>query len=62
MATTKQLLSEIEALRKKLQKIIDLSGGNLLSQDVIKTSEKLDRLLVQYLKENAKRSKNKPND
>jgi len=46
-----QLLNEIEALRKQLHKVIELSDGNLLSEDVLKASQKLDKLLVKYLKE-----------
>jgi len=46
-----QLLVEIEALRKHLQKVIELSGGNLLSEDALELSKKLDSLLVKYLKE-----------
>jgi len=46
-----QLLNEIEALRKQLHKVLEMSGGNLLSQDVLESSQKLDKLLVKYLKE-----------
>jgi len=46
-----QLLVEIEALRKQLHKVIELSGGDLLSDDVLELSKKLDNLLVKYLKE-----------
>jgi len=45
------LLIEIEALRKHLHKVIELSGGDLLSEDVLELSKKLDSLLVKFLKE-----------
>ncbi|MGI6224772.1 MAG: aspartyl-phosphate phosphatase Spo0E family protein [Peptococcales bacterium] len=44
------LLKEIENLRSQLQKVIELSGGNLLSKDVLETSQQLDKLLAEYLR------------
>lgn len=55
MDVTEQLLIEIEDLRKQLHKILELSGGDLLSEEVIKSSQKLDKLLVEYLKEMSKK-------
>jgi len=45
-----ELLSkEIETLRQQLHKVIELSGNDLLSEEVLKSSQQLDRVLVQYL-------------
>lgn len=55
MEFTERLLIEIEDLRKQLHKIIEFSGGDLLSEEVIKSSQKLDKLLVEYLKEKGKK-------
>lgn len=51
MTSNTPLLIEIEALRKHLHKVIELSGGDLLSEDVLELSKKLDSLLVKFLKE-----------
>lgn len=55
MDNNSQLLTEIERLRKQLHKIIELSGGNLLSEEVLKSSQQLDKLLVQYLTQQKKK-------
>lgn len=54
MENNTELLNEIEALRKQLNKVIELSGGDLLTDEVLKFSQKLDKLLVQYLIEQGK--------
>ncbi|MDK2822704.1 MAG: Spo0E like sporulation regulatory protein [Clostridia bacterium] len=54
-----QLLKEIELLRSQLHKVIELVDGNLISEDVIQISQKLDQLLVEYLK-TIKEEKEKP--
>ncbi|MFZ5944410.1 MAG: Spo0E family sporulation regulatory protein-aspartic acid phosphatase [Bacillota bacterium] len=54
MENSKELLIEIEKLRAQLHKIIELSGGNLLSAQVLEASQKLDRVLVTFLKNEKK--------
>lgn len=54
MNKSKDLINEIEILRKQLHKVIDLSGGDLLADEVLEISQKLDQLLIDFIKKEDK--------
>lgn len=48
MAELQDLLNDIEALREKLQKLIEKKQGNLIDPDVVAVSKILNATLNEY--------------
>ncbi|NLM12496.1 MAG: aspartyl-phosphate phosphatase Spo0E family protein [Epulopiscium sp.] len=49
-----ELRAKIEQVRERLNHLIDWDGSNISDLEILKLSQKLDDLLVEYLKEQHK--------